>query len=179
MDVLSITSESGPSPKLLSRIPIENVFVCSRVHIVSINSRFCSIGIHGNILHQTGVGHGHSHGGGGGHDHSHSKTEAPTRKVTLSHSLSTARATNRGSSKERANINVRAAFIHVLGDIVQSVGVLVAAYIIKYKVRFPYRFSNKPKARIFLSFYFINYTFIRSICRTILNYILHSILVWQ
>lgn len=31
------------------------------------------------------------------------------------------------------NINVRAAFIHVLGDLVQSIGVLVAAYIIYYK----------------------------------------------
>ena len=36
------------------------------------------------------------------------------------------------------NINVRAAFIHVIGDTIQSVGVLVAAYIIKYKVRFSF-----------------------------------------
>lgn len=35
--------------------------------------------------------------------------------------------------KERVNINVRAAFIHVLGDLIQSVGVLVAAVIIKFK----------------------------------------------
>ena len=34
------------------------------------------------------------------------------------------------------NINVRAAFIHVLGDLVQSIGVLIAAYIIYYKVRY-------------------------------------------
>lgn len=34
------------------------------------------------------------------------------------------------------NINVRAAFIHVIGDIIQSFGVLVAAVIIKIKVRF-------------------------------------------
>ena len=39
-----------------------------------------------------------------------------------------------GSIHEKENINVRAAFIHVLGDVVQSVGVLIAAYIIKYKV---------------------------------------------
>ncbi|CAG0922092.1 unnamed protein product [Notodromas monacha] len=31
------------------------------------------------------------------------------------------------------NINVRAAFIHVVGDLVQSVGVLIAAFIIHYK----------------------------------------------
>lgn len=34
------------------------------------------------------------------------------------------------------NINVRAAFIHVLGDIIQSMGVLLASIIIKLKVRF-------------------------------------------
>lgn len=33
------------------------------------------------------------------------------------------------------NINVRAAFIHVLGDIIQSMGVLLASIIIKLKVR--------------------------------------------
>ena len=39
------------------------------------------------------------------------------------------------SSSNEENINVRAAFIHVVGDTVQSVGVLIAALIIKYKVR--------------------------------------------
>jgi len=33
------------------------------------------------------------------------------------------------------NINVKAAFIHVIGDLLQSLGVLTAAYIIFYKVR--------------------------------------------
>ena len=32
------------------------------------------------------------------------------------------------------NINVRAAFIHVIGDIIQSIGVLLASIIIKLKV---------------------------------------------
>lgn len=77
------------------------------------------------------MGHGHSHGGGS-HGHSHGEKDAS--KKVLSQSFSTTRATRGGSSKEKANINVRAAFIHVLGDIVQSVGVLIAAYVIKYKV---------------------------------------------
>ena len=38
------------------------------------------------------------------------------------------------SHKKEKNINVRAAFIHVLGDLVQSLGVLVAAVIIWFKV---------------------------------------------
>ena len=34
----------------------------------------------------------------------------------------------------KVNINVRAAFIHVIGDFIQSLGVLIAAYIIYYRV---------------------------------------------
>lgn len=76
------------------------------------------------------MGHNHSHGGGHSHEGSHShngKVESiSTNRISRSGSLST----------EKQNINVRAAFIHVLGDIVQSVGVLIAAYIIKFKVRY-------------------------------------------
>ncbi|XP_020611499.1 zinc transporter 2-like [Orbicella faveolata] len=83
----------------------------------------------GIILHQTGMGHNHSHGGG---SHSHGASHSSHNgKVE---SVSTNRLTRSGSlSTEKQNINVRAAFIHVLGDIVQSVGVLIAAYIIKFK----------------------------------------------
>jgi Co/Zn/Cd efflux system component len=59
----------------------------------------------GCILHESGVGHSH----GGMHSHHH-------------HSV------------DEKNINVRAAFIHVVGDTVQSIGVLIAALIIKFKV---------------------------------------------
>lgn len=49
--------------------------------------------------------HGHSHGGGNaGHGHGHGE-----------------------------NINVRAAFIHVLGDVLQSIGVFCAAIVIYFK----------------------------------------------
>jgi len=34
---------------------------------------------------------------------------------------------------KKQNINVRAAIIHVMGDLIQSIGVLIAAYIIKYR----------------------------------------------
>ena len=37
-------------------------------------------------------------------------------------------------SGDEKNINVRAAFIHVVGDTVQSIGVLIAALVIKFKV---------------------------------------------
>uniref|UniRef100_A0A8D8YJN4 Zinc transporter 2 n=1 Tax=Cacopsylla melanoneura TaxID=428564 RepID=A0A8D8YJN4_9HEMI len=38
-----------------------------------------------------------------------------------------------GGTQEQTNINVRAAFIHVLGDFVQSLGVFVAAVVIYFK----------------------------------------------
>lgn len=38
------------------------------------------------------------------------------------------------SDESSGNVNVRAAFIHVLGDLLQSLGVLVAAFIIYFKV---------------------------------------------
>ena len=33
------------------------------------------------------------------------------------------------------NLNVRAAFVHAIGDIFSSIGVLIAAYIIRFKAR--------------------------------------------
>ena len=36
---------------------------------------------------------------------------------------------------DSGNVNVRAAFIHVIGDLLQSIGVLTAAFIIYFKVR--------------------------------------------
>lgn len=64
----------------------------------------------GITLHQHGHGHGHSHGG-----------------------------TSSSSDEEHMeNINVRAAYIHVIGDFLQSFGVLVAAIVIYFWVSFTY-----------------------------------------
>jgi len=74
---------------------------------------------------------GHEHSGrsreddvsddGESHDHGHQETEtSPLVKPKLTH------------QKSKRNINVTAAFIHVLGDAVQSVGVMIAAGIIWY-----------------------------------------------
>ena len=74
----------------------------------------------GIALQAGGVSHGHSHGGvESKHNHSHD-----------------------GAGKD--NINVRAAFIHVIGDFVQSLGVLVAAFVIYFKVsiKIHFAFSN-------------------------------------
>ncbi|XP_076366420.1 proton-coupled zinc antiporter SLC30A2-like [Tachypleus tridentatus] len=49
----------------------------------------------------------------------------------LSHSHS--HGLNSSETSNSQNINVRAAFIHVIGDLIQSIGVLIAAYVIHYK----------------------------------------------
>lgn len=71
----------------------------------------------GLTLHQ----HGHSHGGGHGHGHGHGHSHGKSAEAH--------------GNEEKRNINVRAAYIHVIGDFIQSTGVLIAALIIYFKVR--------------------------------------------
>ena len=40
----------------------------------------------------------------------------------------------KGRGADDRNINVRAAFIHVIGDLIQSIGLVIAGYIIKFFV---------------------------------------------
>ena len=70
-----------------------------------------------------GGGHGHSHGGLSHSNHSH-MTESTDDSIGTD-----------AQTTERENINVRAAMIHVIGDLIQSIGVFIAAVIIKVKVR--------------------------------------------
>lgn len=77
--------------------------------------------IMGFLLNQSGHLHSHSHS----HSHSH---------VPQSNSPNTAQGSGHGhSSHGHSSLAVRAAFVHALGDLVQSIGVLVAAYIIRFK----------------------------------------------
>uniref|UniRef100_A0A672RMS3 Proton-coupled zinc antiporter SLC30A8 n=1 Tax=Sinocyclocheilus grahami TaxID=75366 RepID=A0A672RMS3_SINGR len=81
-------------------------------------------------LHQSD--HGHSHGGlSGGHGHSHDHGKEN------SHSHSNANhcdvEENGSGKRQQANASVRAAFVHVIGDLLQSVSVLVSALIIFFK----------------------------------------------
>jgi zinc transporter 2 len=62
--------------------------------------------------------HGHSHGPGAAHGHGHSHGDGDA---------------GGGGDAVADNINVRAAYIHVLGDMVQSVGVMIASALIWYR----------------------------------------------
>lgn len=66
--------------------------------------------------HDHGDGeHGHSHEGGHGHSHDHGHGHSHGEE-----------------KKTRRNINVDAAFLHALGDMIMSIGVCVAATIIYF-----------------------------------------------
>ena len=89
--------------------------------------------------------HPHSHG----HNHSHRRNRSNGRDTPLNNlskekdsKIEEERRKSSGRLKWRPlkkhghldNINVRAAFIHVIGDLIQSIGVVIAGYIIWFKV---------------------------------------------
>ncbi|XP_031442317.1 zinc transporter 8 [Clupea harengus] len=93
-------------------------------------------------LHQSG--HGHSHGGLSSHGHSHENGE--NHKAEKGHSHAHSHAHGHGPAghqdmeegqgvprRPQANASVRAAFVHVVGDLLQSISVLVSALIIFFK----------------------------------------------
>ncbi|XP_026204716.1 zinc transporter 8 [Anabas testudineus] len=84
-------------------------------------------------LHQSG--HGHSHGGlsSHGHGHSHKKGKGCNHVSNHAHSNNVDVELNHGRRAKQANASVRAAFVHVVGDLLQSLSVLVSAIIIFFK----------------------------------------------
>ncbi|XP_035016397.2 zinc transporter 4 [Hippoglossus stenolepis] len=75
----------------------------------------------GFLLNQGG--HLHSHGPGHGHGHSHGSAVASGSQS----------AGSGHQQRSHGSLAVRAAFIHALGDLLQSVGVLIAAYVVRFK----------------------------------------------
>ncbi|KAJ4850179.1 Metal tolerance protein 1 [Turnera subulata] len=100
--------------------------------------------------HEHGHGHGHGHGhndhgvhshghddGAGDHDHMHKHSDENhhTYDIHITEPLlkSGSEVENRAKEKKSRNINVQGAYLHVLGDSIQSVGVMVGGAIIWYK----------------------------------------------
>ncbi|CAI7999525.1 Zinc transporter 2 [Geodia barretti] len=81
------------------------------------------------VLHQHG--HGHSHGGGG-HERGRREVEEGEERGRGREGGSGRTAKKKGLHNK--NINVHAAFIHVVGDLIQSIGIVIAGYIIWFKV---------------------------------------------
>lgn len=102
--------------------------------------------IMGFLLNQSGHLHSHSHS----HPHSH---------VPQPNSPNTAQGSSHAHSSSLA---VRAAFVHALGDLVQSIGVLVAAYIIRFKPE--YKIADPICTYVFSIL--VVFTTIRILCDT-------------
>ncbi|XP_053566962.1 probable proton-coupled zinc antiporter SLC30A3 [Bombina bombina] len=89
-------------------------------HVMLITSG-CAVGVNiimAYILHQSTTFHGHSHGSG---------------YEKIGDSPSSGLALHLG---HHGNTSVRAAFVHVIGDLLQSIGVLVAAIVIYFKPQY-------------------------------------------
>lgn len=88
-----------------------------------------------NVPHSHGLGiQGHSHGiSEGRNDNSSQYPSCARRSNNHGSSGNDEHSPEGGPMNKRANINVRAAAIHVLGDLIQSIGVFIAAVVIKFK----------------------------------------------
>lgn len=94
-------------------------------------------------------GHHHSHGnknGNNARERINSNSESDCQKLLIGEesaqgsngymtygTIQTGTGTSHETGHRKDNINVKAAFIHVIGDLLQSVGVLIAALIIYFK----------------------------------------------
>ena len=88
--------------------------------------------IMGIVLAKSGVPHSHGlHGHDHGHDHGHSHEHENEHEHHLgSDDEEIALHEDHDHGHENTNVNLRASFIHVLGDALQNVGVLIAGGII-------------------------------------------------
>ena len=82
--------------------------------------------------------HGHSHSGDG-HGHSHSVNSENHSSTVEKRNCDEPEESDKND--DTSNINIRAAAIHVIGDFIQSLGVLIAAIIIRIKVLFIFFFK--------------------------------------
>nr|QIA97563.1 metalloprotease [Celmisia lyallii] len=67
--------------------------------------------------------HHHSHGDDHHHDHAHDEHNQPLLKTYPA---------DKTKEKKKRNINVQGAYLHVLGDSIQSIGVMIGAAVIWY-----------------------------------------------
>lgn len=102
--------------------------------------------LHANVCGHGLPHHGHSHDHGShahlhdsNHHHSHSDDSLIVDVVSG----------DEPTPSLSDNINVRAAIIHVIGDFVQSIGVLFAAILIKIKVCSRHEFNVKDRSPSF------------------------------
>jgi zinc transporter 2 len=118
----------------------------------------------GICLQVGGVPHSH-HGQSHSHSHHHDHHEAHS-----DHSNESSGAHVHHHAHSHGNLNVRAAFIHVIGDLLQSLGVLVASAIIYF---YPHLGYIDPICTFLFSILVVITTF--SIIKDVLNVLMEGI----
>ena len=129
------------------------IFLFYSMGVVLISRKCGSAAAHLKFGHSHGHGHSHSHG----HSHNSLSVNGDRPEIAYQPLLSPSSQEDltervdeelaEGPIPKHENINIRAAFIHVIGDIIQSVGVLIASLIIKFTV------SNHQCLDISLNFF--------------------------
>jgi zinc transporter 2 len=97
--------------------------------VTAVFGLLCNI-IMAKVLHSS-PGHSHSHSHSHSHNHNHFQTsshESPGTSDNNREKNSLIHHHHHHSHME--NVNIRAAFLHILGDLLQSIGVIIAAVII-------------------------------------------------
>ncbi|KAA8497268.1 putative zinc transporter protein [Porphyridium purpureum] len=96
---------------------------------------------HGHHGHSHAHGHDHSHGHEHAHEHNHSHADGHEHTHGSEHELvdpergecETRQQGEHKHAAESQSVNVQAAYLHVLGDLLQNVGVVLAAVVIWVK----------------------------------------------
>ena len=95
--------------------------------------------LHSAVPHDHDHGHDHGHGHSHGHSHGHGHAREEKKEEAHSHGdvkgklASSANQSKLNVEKEKSgNINIDAAYLHVLGDLLMSVGVTIAATVIYF-----------------------------------------------
>ncbi|KAJ3134265.1 hypothetical protein HDU90_005131 [Geranomyces variabilis] len=128
--------------RLRNPVPIDGPVMFGTAAVGVVVNIILGLTLHGFHNHSHG---GHSHGGhshgGHAHDHSHAHSEddhaahAHDHKHDLSHvgGITVYGTAHVEKKTRKVNINIESATIHVLGDLLSSLGVLIAATVIWIK----------------------------------------------
>merc|ERR1712007_110026 len=102
---------------------------------------------HGHA-HEHLHGHGHEHGHGHAHEHGHGHGHGceDAHQVGCEHE----HGHGHGHARTRMNVNIKGVLLHVIGDALGSVGVIITGLTVKYAGSSSYRFLADPLCSVFI-----------------------------
>mmetsp|Transcript_28614 Transcript_28614/g.80609 ORF Transcript_28614/g.80609 Transcript_28614/m.80609 type:complete len:370 (+) Transcript_28614:108-1217(+) len=112
------------------------MFIIASIGVVVNIALFFVLGEMGHSHGPGGHDHGHDHGHGHGHGAEHSHDEEAGHNHSHSHDHDHDHDDHDGHGKHESNggnMNVRSAWLHAIGDLLQNIGVMIAAGLIWWK----------------------------------------------